>query len=70
MTMISAYLRAEEIDPSESVSFYILGRFRGSSRRSHISQPTVEDAPEFYRMLKELSDELTVEALENQDFPE
>jgi len=77
MTMISAYMQAEEVDPSESPSFYHGGSGRAISLSAvWISDPgtgrevlpgAFESVPEFYRLLKELSDELAVEAVEDQD---
>ena len=77
MTMISAYMQAEEVDPCESPSFYRGGSVRAVSLSVvWISDPgtgrevlpdTFESIPEFYRPLKELSDELDVEAVEDQN---
>lgn len=77
MTMISAYLLAEEVDRSEPDSFYHgnAGR-RVSVAAVWIGDPgtgrevlpgSTEDIPDFYRMLKELSDEMDVEAVEDQN---
>lgn len=76
MTMISAYMQAEEVDPCESPSFYRGGSMRAASLSVvWISDPggreilpgTTEDIPEFYRLIKELSDELVVEGVEDQN---
>ena len=77
MTMISAYLMAEEVDRSEPDSFYHGNAGRRVSVAavwigdpgggSEILPGASESMPEFYRLLKELSDELAVEAVEDQD---
>ena len=77
MTMISAYLLAEEVDRSEPDSFYHGNTGRrvsvaavwigdpGSGRE--VLPDTFESVPEFYRLLKELSDELVVEGVEDHN---
>ena len=76
MTMISAYLLAEEVDRSEPDSFYhgnagrrvsVAAVWIGDPGGREVLPDTFESAPEFYRLLKELSDELTVEGVEDQN---
>ena len=76
MTMISAYLLAEEVDRSEPDSFYhgnagrrvsVAAVWIGDPGGREVLPGTTEDIPDFYRMLKELSDELDVEAVEDQN---
>lgn len=76
MTMISAYLLAEEVDRSEPDSFYhgnagrrvsVAAVWIGDPCGREILSGTTEDIPEFYRLLKELSDELVVEGVEDQN---
>lgn len=76
MTMISAYLLAEEVDRSEPDSFYHGGGRRVSVMGVWVNDPgdrheilpnAAESIPDFYRVLKELSDELDVEAVEDQN---